>query len=300
MFSILKKTQGWKFPLIAFAGLIFALVTVLGRQPAPANEPIVQPPIAPYANTVSGIGVVEPQSESINIGTELSGIVRHIAVKVGQNVKAGDPLFTLDERSIEAQIRTLESSLEIAKIDAEDAAVQFDIVKNIGSKSAISKEDFSRRKFAALSAEARMIQAEAQLAEARISKERMTVRAPIDGQILSVNLRAGEFAPAGANNTDPLIRMGNTDSLHVRVEIDEENAGRITPDAPAKATKRGDTKEAITLKFVRFEPFIRPKQNLAVSGQRVDTRVLQVIYAMDKKESQIFVGEQMDVFIEQK
>lgn len=300
MFNIIKKTKGWKFPLVAFAGLIFALVTVLGRQPAPANEPIVTPPTSTYANTVSGIGVIEPQSEIINIATELSGVVRNVAVKVGDTVKAGDPIFTLDERNIDAQIKTLESSLEIAKIEADDAAIQFDIVKNIGTKSAVSKEDFSRRKYASLSANARITQTEAQLAEARMTKERLTVKAPIDGQILSVNLRVGEFANAGAFSTEPLIRMGNTDRLHVRVEIDEENAGRIKPDAPAKATKRGDTEKSIDLQFVRFEPFIRPKQNLAVSGQRVDTRVLQVIYAFDKKDSQIFVGEQMDVFIEQK
>lgn len=300
MFNFFKKTKGWKFPLVAFAGLIFALVTVLGRQPAPASEPYVQPPTSTYTNTVSGIGVIEPQSEIIHIGTELSGVVRNIAVKVGDKVKMGDTLFTLDERNIDAQIKTLEVSLEISKVEANDAIVQFNIVKNIGNKSAVSKEDFSRRKYAAEIAKSRILQTEAQLSEAKINKERMSVKSPIDGQILSVNIRSGEFASAGADNTDPLMRLGNTDILHVRVEIDEENAGRIKPDAPAKALSRGDTKNVIPLQFVRFEPFIRPKQNLAVSGQRVDTRVLQILYALEKTDAQIFVGEQMDVFIEQK
>lgn len=50
---------------------------------------------------------------------------------------------------------------------------------------------------------------------------------------------------------------------------------------------------------MRFEPYVRAKQNLAVAGQRVDTRVLQIIYALPEAASDRFVGQQMDVFVDE-
>lgn len=140
-------------------------------------------------------------------------------------------------------------------------------------------------------------EADAQLIQAKITKDRLSIKAPISGQILSVNVRPGEFAQAGVLS-EPLMRIGKTDVLHVRVEIDEEKASYISQNASAKGFARGITDQAIPLTFVRFEPFVRAKQNLAVAGQRVDTRVLQVIYAVDKSIGALFVGQQLDVFID--
>ncbi|HEX9593051.1 MAG TPA: hypothetical protein VGB12_06860 [bacterium] len=53
------------------------------------------------------------------------------------------------------------------------------------------------------------------------------------------------------------------------------------------------------LTFVRFEPFVLPKRSLTGDGtERVDTRVLQVIYRVEDDSLPLFVGQQMDVFIE--
>ena len=297
--NILKKTKGWKLPLIAVVGLIFALVTVLSRQPAPAKEPLVMPPTSNFENSISGIGIIEPKSEIINIGSEVSGIVRTVHVKVGDSVKAADRLFTIDERAIDAQIKTLEATLLAAQTSALESAAQFAIVQSIGNKGAVSKEDFIRRKYASQLDQARVTEAEARLIESKTTKDRMTVTSPIDGKILSVDIRAGEYAVSGMVTT-PLIRMGNTSTLHVRVEIDEENASQVMNHAPADAVKRDNDRARLPLTFVRFEPYITPKQNLAVAGQRVDTRVLQVIYSIDSPIPSLFIGEQMDIFIEKK
>lgn len=296
MKNILNKTKGWKLPVIAIIGMIFALITVLGRSEAPAKQPVAMPPQSSYETSIAGIGVVEPKSEIIAIGTELSGIVRTLHIQIGDVVKAGDPLFTLDQRDIDAQINTLEASLKSAKVQAEDAATQYALVKSVDDKRAVARDDYNRRKYGASLAKARVAEIESQWAQAATTKERLTVKAPIDGEILSIDIRPGEFAAAGAAAT-PLIRMGDTSTLHVRVEIDEENVVKFHPSSQAKGIKRGDAKTEIPLTFVRYEPFVRPKQNLAIAGQRVDTRVLQIIYAMPEGTKSVFVGEQMDIFI---
>jgi HlyD family secretion protein len=91
--------------------------------------------------------------------------------------------------------------------------------------------------------------------------------------------------------------MGTVDPLHVRVQIDEEDVGRIEPGAKAEASLRGDANKTIALRFVRFEPQAIAKTNLNGGAERVDTRVVEAIYAFDREDLMAFVGQQMDVFV---
>lgn len=294
--NILSKTRGWKLPLLAVVAIGFAILFV-GSKPKPPIKDITSPPQAENVLSVAGIGLVEPRSELISIGVELPGIVRKVFVKVGDEVKAGQSLFALDQRDIDAQITTLEAQLASAKVQAQDAAAQFTLVNGVKDKRAISRDDFNRRKFASELAKTRITEIEAQLQQALTTKDRQTIKAPVAGQVLEVEVRPGEYASAGAL-TKALLRLGDVTTLHVRTEIDEQYARKITSGMTAKGFTRGDTKDAVPLTFVRFEPFVRPKQNLAVAGQHVDTRVLQVIYALPREHAGIYVGQQMDVFVD--
>jgi hypothetical protein len=87
--------------------------------------------------------------------------------------------------------------------------------------------------------------------------------------------------------------------LYVRVDVDEHEAWRVQPEAKATAAVRGNANLKSPLAFVRFEPFILPKKSLTGdSTERVDTRVLQVIYRVEDDNPHLFVGQQMDVFID--
>ena len=107
---LLLKLGSWKLPLFALIGLRFAFISVLNRKSEPVRQPVINPPSTVFKNTVAGIGVVEPKSEVISLGTELAGIVRFVHVKVGDKVKQGTPLFTLDERDIDSQINMLKAA----------------------------------------------------------------------------------------------------------------------------------------------------------------------------------------------
>ena len=120
----------------------------------------------------------------------------------------------------------------------------------------------------------------AQVQQAQTELDRLTVRALVDGEVLQVNVRPGEFV--GAPPGQALIVLGNTTQLHVRVDIDEYDIPRFVPDAPAKATLKGQSKDFFPLRFVRIEPYVIPKKSLTGDNtERVDTRVLQVIYAVE-------------------
>src|SRR5690606_20495290 len=97
---------------------------------------------------------------------------------------------------------------------------------------------------------------------------------------------------------EPLIVLGNIDQLHVRVDIDEHDIPRFKPGTEAWATLKGSSKEKFPLKFVRVEPYVVPKRSLTGQNtERVDTRVLQVIYELDPRGQRLYVGQQVDVYI---
>lgn len=148
-------------------------------------------------------------------------------------------------------------------------------------------------------ARAEVAQAEAALAQADTEIERHQVRAPVDGEILQVNVRPGEYA--GTPPGKALIVLGDVDHLNLRVDIDEHDIFRFDPKADAVASVRGAAQEKYRLSFLRVEPYVVPKKSLTGdASERVDSRVLQVIYAVAPTtgNARLFVGQQMDVFIE--
>jgi hypothetical protein len=73
----------------------------------------------------------------------------------------------------------------------------------------------------------------------------------------------------------------------------------VIPNQPAVAFLKGSTDQKIELRFVRIEPFVVPKRSLTGDSlERVDTRVLQTIFEFDRPAFRVYVGQQVDVFIQ--
>ena len=142
--------------------------------------------------------------------------------------------------------------------------------------------------------------AQAQLNQTRTDLDRLTVRALVDGEVLQVNVRPGEYVATQGGQA--LVVLGNVNRLHVRVDVDEHDIPRLPEklDAtPAKAMLRGEPSQQFALRYVRVEPYVIPKKSLTGDNtERVDTRVLQVIYALEPGKRRVYVGQQLDVYIE--
>ncbi|MCI0558539.1 MAG: HlyD family efflux transporter periplasmic adaptor subunit, partial [Nitrososphaera sp.] len=140
----------------------------------------------------------------------------------------------------------------------------------------------------------------AALAQANMTKvnlDRLLIRAPRNGTVLQINIREGEFV--STTPAEPPILFGDVEQLQVRVDVDEVNASLVKPNTKAVAYLKGDTSNPIPLEFVRIDPYIVPKRSLTgANTERVDVRVLQVIYRFKPDSRPVYVGQQVDVFIE--
>ena len=302
-------------PTLAGAGILGVVLSLAhnpgaARAPSPAAQ--IPPAAAPYRTYIAAAGIVEASTRNIALATPVAGTVALVLVRVGDSVIAGQPLFRLDDRDLEAQLKVRQGTLSSnrskvleAEASLEDVREQLRLALAISDRRAISAEDLSKRKYAVRLAEAHLrtaradvLAAQAEVAETQTAIDRETIRAPVSGRILQINVRPGEYAATGVLPT-PLIVLGGTQPLHVRIDIDESDQWRFREGAKARGFVRGNNAFAADLRFEYVEPYIVPKQSLTGdTAQRVDTRVLQVVYSFAPGSLPAYVGQQLDVFVE--
>jgi multidrug resistance efflux pump len=306
-------------PILAVLGIAFAVwVVASGRPDRSMTEPPLSPPRVPAAQisggTVSGAGVVEPSSELVQISPLVAGVVTKVLVTAGDRVVAGQLLFVQDQRDARAALAEAQAarayadrSVESARIDARNARRQLDLLLGVSDPAAVSEQQRLDRRQALAAAEARLAvaQADLQRADAAIQSAeteiaRREIRAPRAGEILQVRTRPGQFVTAGPgpNNADPPVTMGETRPLHIRIDVDETEIGRVRQGADAMISLRGAADRQVKARFVRLEPLVIPKRSLTNSAnERVDVRVLQLIYALPEGTEGFTVGQQVDAFL---
>lgn len=297
-------------PVLAGGCLVFAVAAVIRPERTRADPPAT-PPSAASASAVAGIGTIEPQSELIAVAAEVPGVVRSVLVQPGDRVTQGQPLFRLDARAAEAAVATAladaasaEAAARQAEVALADERQRLSLFEAVDDPRALSGDELERRRFAVRRAEAAAAQARASAAAARaqaqarrVDLERLTVAAPIAGRIFRVDVRPGEYAPAGPAS-QPLIAMGEDARLHVRAEFDEADGARLTRSGRAYGTLRGQANRRIPLTLVRIEPQVVEKRALSGGSERVDTRVVEAIYSFDPAAAPAYLGQRMDVFVE--
>ena len=291
---LLKKATFY----IAIAG-IGATAVMASRMstPTPEMTPPIEPSPKPYEVSVAASGIVEALSENVAIGVPEAGLVTKVHVKVWDSVKEGQPMFTLDDRELSARLKVNMANTKVAAATLARLQDQLARLKNVNDPRAVSQDEVRTKENDVAVAQAQLEAAQAQTGEDLVRLTRLTVRAPRAGTILQVNIRPGEYASATPKN--PALVLGDMDYLQVRADVDEQNASRLQKGQTATAYLKGDTTKPIELTFVRIEPYVVPKTSLTGSStERVDTRVLQVIYSFERPADRpVYVGQQVDLFV---
>ncbi|CAH2603139.1 HlyD family efflux transporter periplasmic adaptor subunit [Rhodovastum atsumiense] len=300
-------------PLGAAAGLGLGITAVLqAHQPPRPAPPLTEPAAAPFASYIGGSGQVEPPGRMVAIGAQVGGVALEVPVRPGEQVPAGATLIRLDDRVARATRDQKAADLAITRAQVTEAAValadyrqQLRNAEAVSDRRAVSAEDLAKRRYAAqlyeaklATARAQVISAETALAEAEAELQRLTITAPFAATVLQVNIRPGEYVSAAALDT-PLIRLGRPGRLHLRVQVDENDAWRFHDGATGRATLRGNRDLSSTLRYVLTEPYVTPKTSLTSdSTERVDTRVLEAVFEIEDETLPVRVGQVLDVFIE--
>jgi len=300
--------------VISVLGVLLAISLVFRqRRPLPSAPPLSEPASAPYAVSIGARGIVESVEENVRVAPAMAGLVAAVRVKVGVTVRAGDVLFEQDARDAEAlvavqeaNVAAIQSSIAESEVALADHQSQWNRMEQLGKNRVVSADERERTLFALRAASTRLesrksdLKAAAALRNrASVQRDLLLVRAPRDGTVLQINIRPGEYTiPTAA---ECAVLLGRVDEFQLRADVDEDNAPRVKAGCAAVAFIKGSRHEAIPLRFIRIEPYILPKRSLSGdSAERVDTRVLQVIFRFQPSGVPLYVGQQMDVFLDAK
>jgi len=287
--------------LISAVGLMVAVIAIIDTNRPPEVKTNAMPGLElPFSSYVAAAGIVEGGRGNIAIGTAVAGVVKNVPVKVGDEVSAGTPLFVIDDSGLQAQLLTARARASEAKVDLEKPrhrlAYALQLQKH--DPSAISEQALSDLRDDVAAAGAALETAQTQVEQLQLDIARCTVRAPTSGRILKINIRVGEYAEAGTLSK-PLMLFGDDTMVRLRADVDENDALRIHPGARAIGVVRDNPQQMVSLHFEYIEPDVVPKKSLTgQSTERTDIRVLQVIYSFKRSVLPVYIGQQMDVYIE--
>ncbi len=300
-------------PLLALLGIGFGVLQVLRAAPAPTPAvPLAEPAAAPFESYVGGTGQVEPPGRTIALAAPAGGIATAVLVRPGDLVAAGAALIQLDDTLLRAQLREREASLAASRAQVAEAEAGLanarDLLRTaeaVSDRRAISAEELGKRRGDVALHVAKLAMARAQTLASEAQRDavmeelaRSTLRAPIHAVVLQVNTRLGEYVPANRIET-PVLMLGAQGPSHVRVQVDENDAWRVRPGLRAMAYLRGNRAISAPLRFLRIEPYVVPKQSLTGSAtERIDTRVLEVVFELLDPGMPAYAGQLLDVFIE--
>lgn len=119
-----------------------------------------------------------------------------------------------------------------------------------------------------------------------------SVKAPIEGKILSIDVHPGEYCHAAGKSA---LVMGTDDPLHLRVLIDQKEAWRITPSPHMRAiaVHRSNPKMQFVLEYVGVSPCFQEGK-----GHNEQPKMLEITFAFEKHKKPVYLDEILDVYIE--
>ncbi len=283
-------------PVLAVAGLVATVAAVKKMEFRTREVPIpVSPAPSPFESRIAATGLVEPLGGVTYVDAADAGVVGRVAVAEGDAVKVGDILWELDHARTRAELGLAEAERAVAMAQLVDEEARLKALMESGAAEVVPQVERVAREQSAKVAAARVQRSDAQVQAAQAQLHRETVRSPIDGTVLFVDVRPGEYAPPGGRR----LAIGSIDPMQVRVDIDEVEFARFAQGGKAQASLRGVPGSSLPLTFLRVVPLVQPKRTLTgEAAERIDTRVVQVIYELGRGTHRVQPGQVVDVYIE--
>jgi membrane fusion protein, multidrug efflux system len=175
-----------------------------------------------------------------DVRPRISGIVVERLFRYGSEVKAGDPLYRIDQRPLEVELRANEAALAKANAAFDLAAQQARRITTLASQNAVPEAQHEKATSALRQAEAEVAERKADLARARLNLNYATIRAPIDGVVGAALVSEGALVVRNESNLATiqqidLVYADFTQSVSemnkLRRAFDEGDLDRIAPSA---------------------------------------------------------------------
>ncbi len=199
-------------------GLVAAMVAGAapgkgGPPPAPVVAGQVQ--AQPMPVLLQAVGTVEP-IESVSVRPQVGGVITRVAFNDGQDVKAGQALFQIDPRPLQASLDAARAQLSRDQAQAANAAAQAERYARLVEKDYVTREQADAVRTQA-DVFAATVQADQALVEqAKLNLAYATVASPVAGRTGAVLVKKGNVVAAGGG---PLVVVNQLDPIRVAFSL---------------------------------------------------------------------------------
>lgn len=221
--------------------------------------------------TVSATGTVRPVVQ-VEVGSQVSGTLDRLYADYNSRVKAGQVLCTLEPSAFRARLAQAEASVARAEAALKDANRQLARSRELVRDNYISQADVEAAEVAVEQRRADLKQAQAQLQSAQVDLGHATIRAPIDGVVISRSIDVGQTVAASLQAPKLFVIANDLTQMQVETRIDEADIGRIRPglDVTFNVDAYPDLPFAGKVSQVRLEPIT--EQNVVTYTTVIATR----------------------------
>lgn len=225
-----------------------------GGGPPPAPVSVASAKRTDVDVTVSAIGWVEPFS-TVTIRSQVDGELIGVHFKEGDDVAAGQVLFTIDARPYEAALHLAEANLKRDEALAEDARREAERIADLFSNNQGSPRERDRTRADADAKAAQVRASAAQIEQARLQVERCTIRSPIAGRAGTVLSHRGNIVK---QSDTPLVVLNQVTPIYVAFSVAERHVSEIRAASEpmpveVRAVGGGDQAIAGLLTFINNE-----------------------------------------------
>jgi multidrug efflux system membrane fusion protein len=202
------------------------------RTQGPESVPVLAAPVIEkdVPVEISEIGTVQAYA-TVGIRAQVGGVLERVGFREGQDVRAGDLLFSLDARPYEAALKSAQAALARDTAQLETANHEVERYADLAKKDYVNQDEFDKIRTNAASLEAAVRSDEAAVEKATIDREYCTIRSPINGRTGQLMVNAGNVVKA--NSDDPLVVINQIEPIYVLFAVPEMNLPDIQAHAAA-------------------------------------------------------------------
>jgi membrane fusion protein, multidrug efflux system len=173
---------------------------------------------------LTATGTVEAYA-TVSIRAQVGGVITKVSFTQGQDVKQGDPLFTIDPRPLEAALKQAEANLQRDTAQLQNSREQARRYAELVKKQYVSQEQFDQIKTNADALESVVDADKAAVENAKVQLSYCYIFAPVDGRTGSLQLNQGNLVRT--NDATPLVVINQVNPIYVTFSLPEGNLPEI-------------------------------------------------------------------------
>ena len=177
-------------------------------------------------NSVTATGTIEPVT-SVDVGTQVSGVISKLYVDYNSVVKAGQVIAELDRTNLMSALSSAQASLKSAQSELDYQKTNYERYKALYDKGLISANDFEQARLSYVQAQQKTQQQKESVKKAQTNLGYATITSPIDGVVLSKEVEEGQTV-ASSFSTPTLFKIArDLTDMRVIADVDEADIGDV-------------------------------------------------------------------------